>query len=294
VTQAITQNNLDFPTGKVENSENSLRVRLAGKYQSVEDLEELVVARFPSGSSVKLKDIAVVIDGKKDVETINRINGETSIGMNIQKQGDANALEVADAVKERITALEEQYASQNLKMDLAIDSTEFTIAAADAVKHDLVIALFLVAFVILIFLHSLRDSFIVMLAIPCSFLGTMIAMYLFGFTFNLITLLALTLVVGILVDDSIVVLENIHRHLHMGKDRAKAALDGRNEIGFTAMAITFVDVVIFLPLALTDAGIVSAIFSQFSWVIVVSTLLSLLVSFTVTPLLASRFATTLN
>ncbi len=291
VTQAIGQNNMDFPTGKVENEGTSLRVRLAGKYDSVESLEELVLFRSPTGTSVKLKDVAVVIDSKKDTETISRINGQAAIGLNVKKQGDANAVAVAELVKEKTTALEAQYADKTFDMSLDLDSTEFTIAAADAVKHDLMIAIFLVAFVILIFLHSLRDSVIVMLAIPCSFLGTLIAMYLLGYTFNLLTLLALTLVVGILVDDSIVVLENIHRHLAMGKDKKTAALEGRNEIGFTAVAITLVDVVVFLPLALTNAGIVSAILTQFSWVIVISTLLSLFVSFTVTPLLASRIAT---
>ncbi|WP_338813121.1 efflux RND transporter permease subunit [Bernardetia sp. Wsw4-3y2] len=290
VTQAIAQNNLDFPTGKVENQATSLKIKLAGKYQSVEEIEELVIARFQSGTQVKLKDIATIIDSKKDVETINRINGETAIGMNIVKQGDANAVDVAAIIQEKTKKLEEKYASQNLQMNVAVNTTDFTIAAADAVKFDLMLAIFLVALVILIFLHSFRDSLIVMLAIPCSFLGTFIAIYLFGYTLNLITLLALTLVVGILVDDSIVVLENIHRHLAMGKDKKTASIDGRNEIGFTAIAITFVDVVVFLPLALTKAGIVSVIFSQFSWVIVVSTLLSLFVCFTVTPLLASRFS----
>ena len=291
VTQAIGQNNMDFPTGKVENEETSLRVRLAGKYNSVEAIEELVLFQSSNGTMVKLKDVAIVIDSKKEIETISRINGQTAIGLNVKKQSDANAVEVAELVRTKVVELETTYASKGLDMNLALDNTEFTIEAADAVKHDLVIAIFLVAFVILIFLHSLRDSVIVMLAIPTSFLGTLIAMYLFGYTFNLMTLLALTLVVGILVDDSIVVLENIHRHLAMGKNKKTAALEGRNEIGFTAVAITLVDVVVFLPLALTNAGVVSAILSQFSWVIVVSTLLSLFVSFTVTPLLASRIAT---
>jgi HAE1 family hydrophobic/amphiphilic exporter-1 len=290
VTKAIAQNNLDFPTGKLENKETSLRVKLAGKYQSVEEIEELVVAHFANGGQVKLKDIATLIDSKKDIETINRINGEAAIGMNIVKQSDANAVDIAETIKNKTKELEEEYANHNLQMKIAVDTTTFTIAAADAVKFDLGLAIFLVAIVILIFLHSFRDALIVMLAIPCSFLGTFIAFYLFGYSLNLITLLALTLVVGILVDDSIVVLENIHRHLAMGKDKKTAAIDGRNEIGFTALAITFVDVVVFLPLALADAGTISVVFSQFSWVIVVSTLISLFVCFTVTPLMASRFS----
>ncbi len=294
VSQSIGQNNINFPTGKLENNVSALRIKLGGKFQTLEDLENLVIARLPTGSKIKLSDIATIIDGKKDVETVNRINGRSSVGLNITKQGDANAVEVAEIIKKKVVELENQYASNVFKMQLAVDGTEFTIAAADAVKHDLVIAILLVALVMLVFLHSIRDSFIVMLAIPVSFLGTLIAMYLLGYTFNLMTLLALTLVIGILVDDSIVVLENIHRHLHMGKGKVRASIDGRTEIGFTALAITFVDVVVFLPLAMTNAGVISAILTQFSWVIVISTLSSLMVSFTVTPLLSSRFATTID
>ena len=294
VSQSIGQNNINFPTGKLENNVSALRIKLGGKFQTLEDLENLIIARLPTGSKIKLSDIATIIDSKKDVETVNRINSKPSIGLNITKQGDANAVEVAEVIKKKVVELEKQYESKAFKMKLAVDGTDFTIAAADAVKHDLVIAIILVALVMLVFLHSIRDSFIVMLAIPVSFLATLIAMYLLGYTFNLMTLLALTLVIGILVDDSIVVLENIHRHLHMGKDKVQASIDGRTEIGFTALAITFVDVVVFLPLALTNAGIVSTILGQFSWVIVISTLSSLVVSFTLTPLLSSRFATTID
>ncbi len=140
----------------------------------------------------------------------------------------------------------------------------------------------------LLFLHSLRDSFIVLVAIPASLISTFIVMYLFGYSLNLMTLLAMSLVIGILVDDSIVVLENIHRHLNMGKDKRTAALDGRSEIGFSAIAITMVDVVVFLPIALISTT-VGALLRQYAVTIVVATLMSLLVCFTLTPWLASRF-----
>ncbi len=150
------------------------------------------------------------------------------------------------------------------------------------------LAIVLVALVMLVFLHSMRNAVIVMIAIPASLVSTFIGIHLFGFTFNLMTLLALSLVVGILVDDSIVVLENIQRHMEMGKDKRKAALDGRNEIGFTAMSITLVDVVVFLPITLVD-GMIADILRQFSLVVVVSTLMSLFVCFTLTPLLVQPF-----
>ncbi|MBX7243759.1 MAG: efflux RND transporter permease subunit [Bacteroidia bacterium] len=290
VVQAINNANMDFPTGKVKTEGEQLRIHLAGKFASLEELRELVIAQFPGGSVVKLRDIGEAIEDKKETATINRINGKTAVGIILKKQSDANAVEVSRMVKAKIAEMEKRYQKENIKFTIASDASDFTLKAADAVKHDLVLAIFLVALVILIFLHSIRDSFIVMLSIPASFVSTFIAFYIFDFTFNLMTLLGLTLVVGILVDDSIVVLENIHRHLHMGKDRKTAALDGRNEIGFTALSITLVDVVVFLPLALSNAGIISDILRQFSWVIVISTMMSLFVSFTVTPFLASRFS----
>lgn len=138
-----------------------------------------------------------------------------------------------------------------------------------------------VAAIMLLFLHSFRDSLIVLISIPASLISTFIAMYFFGFTLNLMTLLALSLVIGILVDDSIVILENIHRHLLMGKDNRTAALDGRNEIGFSAMAITMVDVVVFGPLCLIKNSI-GSILRSYSLTIVVATLMSLFVCYTLT------------
>src|SRR5690606_25176227 len=137
--------------------------------------------------------------------------------------------------------------------------------------------------------HSLRNAMIVMIAIPTSLVVSFIGMYALGFTLNLMSLLAMSLVIGVLVDDSIVVLENIYRHLEMGKDRRKAAIDGRNEIGFTALSITLVDVVVFLPIALTG-GLIGYIMKQFALVVVISALMSMVVAFTMTPLLASRFS----
>ncbi|MFZ1572723.1 MAG: efflux RND transporter permease subunit, partial [Candidatus Kapaibacterium sp.] len=171
---------------------------------------------------------------------------------------------------------------------IAQDGSLFTIDAANSVKLDLLLAIVLVAFVMFVFLHSMRNSLIVMVAIPASLISTFIAMYVFNMSLNLMTLLGMSLVVGILVDDSIVVLENIYRRLEMGDDQRTAALIGRNEIGFAALSITLVDVVVFLPLALVG-GLIGNILREFALVVVFSTLMSLFVSFTITPLLASRF-----
>jgi HAE1 family hydrophobic/amphiphilic exporter-1 len=289
VVQAVKTSNLDFPTGNVKQDGNQYVVRVAGKFNSVEGLRDLVVAQSKQGGDIRLRDVAEVEDGQKEYSTISRINGRTSIGVLVQKQSDANSVDVSALVRQEIPKIEKDYAHIGLKFDIAQDGSTFTLDAANAVKEDLALAVVLVALVMLAFLHSLRNSVIVMIAIPASMVSTFIAMYAFGLTLNLMTLLGLSLVVGILVDDSIVVLENIYRHLEMGDEKRVAALRGRNEIGFAALSITMVDVVVFVPLALVS-GLVGNIMREFALVVVFSTLMSLFVSFTITPMLASRFA----
>jgi len=288
INQAIAAANVEFPTGKLKSSEEQMTVRLAGKFQSIKDLEELVL--FSKGTStVKLSDVAEIVDGIEDQVTVSRFNGVNGVGLRIKKQSDANAVDMSKATKERFKEIEEKYKKEGLKFTIATDTSIPTIESVDAVIHDLELAVILVAAVMLLFLHSLRNAFIVLVSIPASLISTFIVMFLLGYTLNLMTLLAMSLVIGILVDDSIVVLENIYRHLQMGKNRRQAALDGRNEIGFTALAITLVDVVVFSPVVFIE-GTISDILHQFSIVVVVSTLMSLFVCFTLTPWLASRFA----
>ncbi|MEN9987300.1 MAG: hypothetical protein RLZZ585_339 [Bacteroidota bacterium] len=288
VNQAVASSNVEFPTGKVKGEGEQMTVRLAGKYSTISDIENLIL--FSRGiSSVKLKDVAEVIDATEDQVAVSRLNGVNGIGLRVKKQSDANAVDMSVATKERFKILEEKYQKEGLKFTVATDTSRPTVESVDAVIHDLELAVLLVAAVMLLFLHSMRNAFIVLISIPASLISTFVAMYLLGYTLNLMTLLAMSLVIGILVDDSIVVLENIYRHLQMGKKRRQAALDGRNEIGFTALAITLVDVVVFSPVVFIE-GTISDILHQFSIVVVVSTLMSLFVCFTLTPWLASRFA----
>lgn len=289
LVMAIQAANLEFPTGKVKSENEQITVRLAGKFLSLDDVRDVTVGVSNTGTLIKLKDVATVSDDLKEMVDLTRLNSTSAVGLTILKQADANAVAVSDGIIAKIKTLEETFSKEKLKFNIANDTTDFTRDAVDAVVHDISIAIALVALVMLVFLHSLRNSLIVMVAIPASLVSTFIGMYLMGFTLNLMTLLGMSLVIGILVDDSIVVLENIYRHLEMGKDRRQASLDGRNEIGFTALAITMVDVVVFFPITLAG-GIVGNIMRQFAWVVVFSTLMSLLVSFTITPMLASRVA----
>lgn len=287
VQQNILTSNLDFPTGNIQTREQKILIRLAGKYKNVEELKNLVVSS-KNGIQVRLGDIADVQDTQKITEKIARVDQKSAIILQIVKQSDANAVAVSEELLKAITALENDYKITQLKLEVAKDSTVFTLEAANSVVHDLLIAVFLVAFVMLFFLHSIRNSLIVMVSIPASLIATFIGIYLLGYTLNLMSLLGLSLVVGILVDDAIVVLENIYRHMEMGKSRIRASYDGTAEIGGTVTSITLVIVVVFLPIAMSS-GLVSNIITQFCVTVIISTLFSLLASFTIIPWLSSRY-----
>ena len=287
VVEAINKSGLDLPAGKVQTEKESNSVRLTGKFTSLEDIKNVQVAMPVLGSPVYVKDVAVVMDGIKETTSISRYNGKNGIGLMLKKQGDANAVDVSTLVREKFKSIEEQNASAGVAFIIADDSTDNTIAAVNSVVYDLILAVILVSLVMLLFLRSFRNSFIVIVAIPTSLVTAFAVMWLLGYTLNLMTLLAMSLIIGILVDDAVVVLENIQKHLDRGKDKRTAALDGRMEIGFAALSITLVDVVVFLPILFLQV-FVADMLKQFSVVVVTSTLTSLLVSFTLTPWLVSR------
>ncbi len=288
VNQMIAAGNMSYPAGNLENADNRYTIRLDEKLTNVDELRNLIIRQNKNGSKVILQDIASVTDATETPKTINRINGKVGLGIQISKQTDANAVEVSNIVKAKLDTLVQQYKSKGFRYEIAIDQSLYTMESATSVIHDLFLAVIIVAVVMLIFLHSFRSSFFILISLPSAMIPTFLLMYLMGFSLNLMTLLALSLVVGILVDDSIVVLENIFRHMEMGKDRVTASLEGRAEIGFTALAITLVDVVVFVPLSMAG-GLIGNILREFALVVVFSTLMSLFVSFTLTPLLVSRF-----
>jgi len=288
IAQAVNNANLSFPAGNIETQNQQLSIRYDANVTSLDQLRSLVILQRPDQGAIYLRDVAEVVDGTAKTTAINHIDGLPSIGVQIIKQTDANAVDVSRLVKNAFVKIEHQYSAQKLKFNISTDQSVYTLHAANAVMIDLVLAIGIVGIVMLAFLHSIRSSMFVLIALPASIIPTFIAMYVMGFSLNLMTLMAMSLVVGILVDDSIVVLENIYRHMEMGSDKRKAALEGRNEIGFTALSITLVDVVVFLPLAFAG-GMIGSILREFSLVVVFSTLMSLFVSFTITPLLVSRF-----
>jgi HAE1 family hydrophobic/amphiphilic exporter-1 len=287
VVEAINRSGLDLPAGKVQTNTENNSVRLTGKFTTLEDIKNVQVAMPIQGSPVYVKDVATVIDGIKETKSISRYNGKNGIGLLLKKQGDANAVDVSKLVRATFKKIEEQNIAASTQFIIADDSTDNTIAAVNSVVFDLILAVILVSLVMLLFLRSFRNSLIVIVAIPTSLVTAFAVMWLLGYTLNLMTLLAMSLIIGILVDDAVVVLENIQKHLDKGKDKSIAAMDGRMEIGFAALSITLVDVVVFLPILFLQV-FVADMLKQFSVVVVTSTLTSLLVGFTLTPWLASR------
>lgn len=287
VIQAINMSGLDLPAGTIENQEDKNAVRLVGKFSNLEDIRNVQVAMPQPGSPVYVKDVANLFDGTKQATSISRYNGQNGIGLLLKKQGDANAVEVSKNVRMAFENIEKNEAEHNVQFVIADDRTDNTIAAVNSVVFDLILAVVLVSLVMLLFLRSFRNSIIVLVAIPTSLVTAFAVMWILGYTLNLMTLLAMSLIIGILVDDATVVLENIQRHLDKGKGKREASMDGRMEIGFSALSITLVDVVVFLPILFLQV-FVADMLKQFSVVVITSTLTSLLVGFTLTPWLASR------
>lgn len=288
VARTLMTSNLEFPTGKLIGEEKELQIRLEGKFQEPSDIENVIVKTLADGTTVKVKDVAEIVDTYKEIATINRTNGMPSIGITVQRSADANTVEISKSVNKKLSQLKEKYTKENISFLVAVDNAEFTVQSANSVLFDLVLAIVLVAITVLLFLQSFRNSIFAAIAIPLSLIVTFIPMYLLGFSFNVMSLLGLTLVIGILVDDAIVVIENIQKHLERGKNVVQAAYDGVKEIGLTVLSITLVIVVVFVPISLTE-GTISDVFHQFALTIALAVLVSLAVSFTVVPLLYSRF-----
>lgn len=288
VSNAIANANLNFPTGSIKNTQQDVSIRLSGKLVNLDELRNLAVTTASDGSQVLLKDVADIYDSKEEATTLTRVNGIPSIGISIVKTKEGNTVGISKEVKEKLTQFEKRYSAANVHFNISNDSADFTKEAANSVIHDLIIAVILVAVIMLFFLHNIRNALIVMIAVPVSIVSTFAVMAAFGFSLNLMSLLGLSLVIGILVDDSIVVLENIHLRMEQGSSAWDAAVDTWKEIGISVTSITLVIVAVFLPIVFVT-GIISDLLFQFSVVVVAATLISWLVSFTLTPWLASRF-----
>ncbi|GAB4449083.1 MAG: efflux RND transporter permease subunit [Anaerolineae bacterium] len=306
LAQILAAENVSVPAGSIEQGNSRSALRSVGEFATLADIENIVVAGRPSqlemmlpasmlpqipggmdtGGLVRLRDMATVAEGQADTSRYVRLNGKPAVLVTVVKTSDGNAIAVADAVKSQLELFTTEKLPPGASLEVVIDSTSFTRESLAAVQEDLLLAVIITGAIMLLFLHSLTTSFIVMLSVPVSLIVAFLAMWLFGFSLNTMTLIALTLVIAIVVDDSIVVLENVERHLKMGKTPIQAAIDGRSEIGFAAIAITLVIVVVYVPVAFMS-GLIGQFFREYGITVAVATLLSLLVSFTLTPMLAA-------
>ncbi len=285
VEAAIRRENAEIPGGRVEGSEREFSVRTRGELSTPEEFGAIIVAQN-NNDLVRLRDIAEVNLGAADERTQVRYNGQPAVGLGIVKQSKASTVDVAADVGKALQDLTGLLPA-GMKLDVAFDSSTFINDSIGEVRETLVIALCLVVLVVLAFLKSLRATTIPTLAIPISIVGALAAAYFAGFTINILTLLALVLAIGLVVDDAIVVLENVFRHMEMGKSRWQAAMDGSKEIGFAVMATTIALVAVFVPLAFLT-GSVGRLFNEFGISLAVAILISGFVALTLTPMLCSK------
>ncbi|KNZ70995.1 acriflavin resistance protein [Thermincola ferriacetica] len=285
IINRLRAENLNQPSGRLDRPEAEYNVRVLGEFKSLDDIRNLDIPTG-NGASVPLSAVATVTDGYQEVREYSRVNGISAVSLMVFKQSDASIVEVGERVKEEIDKIQREL-PEDVKIIVSRDTSQFIRTSLDDTRNSIIEGICTTALALYIFLREWRSTVIVALAIPTSLLAALMMMFFAGFTFNMLSLMGLALCIGILVDDSIVVIENIHRHLKMGKDPATAALDGRMEIGMAAVAITLSDVVVFTPIAFMR-GMVGQFFRQFGLTVVFATLFSLFVSFTLTPMLAAK------
>jgi hydrophobic/amphiphilic exporter-1 (mainly G- bacteria), HAE1 family len=287
VQRAIVAQNVTAPGGAVDTGPQRLTFRVSGRVPNVRAIEDIVV-RTVGGHPILIRDIGSVVDGQEEAETAASIAGEPAVVLSIRKQSGQNSVAVVDGLRERMKELEPRL-PPGYRLQVIRDNTESTRTSVDAVKEHLVLGAILASLVVLLFLGSFRSTIIAALAIPTSIVGTFMCMWLLGFTLNTITLLALALAVGIVIDDAIVVLENIFRYIDEKKVRPMpAAIYATREIGLAVLATTLSLLAVFLPVAFMQS-IPGRFLRSFGLTMASAIAISLLVSFTLTPMLASRW-----
>ncbi|WP_437567023.1 efflux RND transporter permease subunit [Sorangium sp. So ce542] len=300
VTEALRRQHIELPAGRIETQGREVNVRVMGEALDLATFKKIVIregdpsgaappgaAAQPAGppssarATVHLEDVALIEDGFEDVRRLARVNGEPAQGLGVRKQRGSNAVEVAQGVRAALAEVQKTL-PEGMEVGVNFDSTKFIEESVHEIELELGMAIALTALVCWMFLGSLSSTINVVLAIPMSLLGTVAAIYFLGFTLNTFTLLGLSLAVGIVVDDAIMVLENIHRHAEGGKDRVRAAREGTAEITFAALAATLAVVAIFIPIIFME-GVVGRFFLQFGVTLCIAVLLSYLEAITLAP-----------
>lgn len=284
VISAVKKENVIISSGSVYTASLEKTVRMDAQFQEPKELEQIVLRG--SSQTVELGQVARIVAKDKRDTTYSRVDGTEAVSLEVYKASGANIVDTAESVMQQLAKLKQAY--PEYVFTVVYDQSHFVKESLSNTLHTLLEGLVTTGLVLFLFLRGWRSSMAVMIAIPMSLIATFFLMYMAGFTFNMMSLMGMSLCIGILVDDSIVVLENIHRYLIMGYDSETAAEHGRNEIGMAAIAMTLCDVVVFLPIAFMQST-TGKFFQQFGLTIVFATLMSLVVSFTLTPMMASKF-----
>ena len=287
VSRALQSQNIEIPGGRVDQGQQSMTLRTRGRVQSVEEFNEIVI-REKDGHPVRIADVAQVEDGEAEPATVANIDGQPTVLLQVRRQSGTNTVEVVEAVLERLDEVKATLPA-GFQARVVQDRSEFIKASISSVEEHLIVGSILAALVVLVFLANLRSTVIAAIAIPTSITASFGLVWYMGFTLNSMTMLALTLAVGIVIDDAIVVLENIYRFIEeKGEDHHRAAVEATEEIGLAVLATTLSLVAIFVPVAFMG-GIVGRFMESFGLTMAFAILVSLLVSFTLTPMLAARW-----
>jgi len=273
------------PSGRIESRKREFTVLTETDLRTPEQFDNLIITEA-RGYPVRLKDVGRARLGAADERNIVRVNGNPAVGLGVVKQSTANTLAVAHAVKEQLPRIQASL-PEGLKVFVAFDSSLFIDASINAVFHAILEAMVLVTLVIFLFLRSFRSTLIPFVTIPVSLVGACFFLWLFGFTINILTLLGIVLAIGLVVDDAIVVLENIHRHIEDGMPTFEAALRGSREIAFAVVAMTVTLAAVFVPLVFST-GNTGKLFTEFALTVAMAVLVSGFVSLTLTPMMCSR------
>jgi multidrug efflux pump len=285
VEAALMRQNLDSPGGRIESSQREFTVLAETDLKSAAQFNEMII-REVGGYPVRLRDVGYAEPGPYENRKIVRISGEEALGLGVVKQSTGNTLEIAKRIKELIPRLEVGL-PEGMKMKVAVDTSQFIDASINAVYKVLIEALILVVLVIFVFLRSMRATLIPAVTIPVSLIGAFFFLYVLGFSVNVLTLLGIVLAVGLVVDDAIVMLENIHRHIEEGMPPFKAALTGAKEIGFAVVAMTVTLAAVFTPLVFMT-GRTGQLFIEFALTVVSAVIVSGFVALTLTPMMCSK------
>jgi HAE1 family hydrophobic/amphiphilic exporter-1 len=286
VIAGLSSENVNTPLGRLNRARSEVPLRVSGKPEAVAQFASMVIGQRGS-YPVKLGDVAEVVDGVEEERSLALINGEPAVAVDVMKQSKANTVGVADAVKEEVKKLEAELPA-GTKISVVRDGSVFIRESVDDVETTMIIGGILAVLIVFCFLNSWRATVIAGLTLPISVISAFIAMYFLGMTLNVLTLMALSLAIGLLIDDTIVVLENIVRHLERGQDHFTAAREGTSEIGLAVLATTMSIVAVFVPVAYMK-GLIGRFFFQFAITVAFAVLVSLFVSFTLAPMLLSRW-----